>query len=597
VPSSPGATDDAAGVAVLLEVARLLAAEPPAPHPVRLLFTDGEEIGLLGARAFAEHADPAGVGVVVNLEARGTSGPAVMFQTVNAGPEVTRRFVEAVPEPVTTSLASSVSALLPNDTDLTAFARLGAPGLNLAPIAGLTSYHTPRDSLARVDARTVAHLGETTLALARSFSRRVPASGDPRRAGIYFTLMRGLVVEYGTGAAWALCVLGSALLTVAFARGRANGPAGFRGPLLAATVHVVAALSAALAGAALTLGLRALFPAWRAFRHGDNDGALWFVGRLGALGVWGVLTVVSTAAMPGASYLFSGPLLFALGGHLIRASAPDGVAAQTAGAFVATFGAEVIAPTVMLVAQALGATLAAPVALVAALTFVLLPGAPEPIAPVSRRALAGISGAMLALAVAASRFDASRPAPETVFYAADAGGAAWWGTTGDRDTAWSRALLPHGVPRSFDAFAPLTGALAAEPAPPAPWPGPSVRLRRQERTTRGRVLELSVTGTSPGSSLAVVEAGAGRVERAVVAGEEWTPGPGEGRFGVQFWGAGAEGFPLVLHVRGDEAVELAAVERWWGFPPELRAPPRGPAVMAGPSMLSDGVLVRRSYVL
>jgi hypothetical protein len=53
----------------------------------------------------------------------------------------------------------------------------------------------------------------------------------------------------------------------------------------------------------------------------------------------------------------------------------------------------------------------------------------------------------------------------------------------------------------------------------------------------------------------------------------------------------------VLHVRGDEAVELAAVERWWGFPPELRAPPRGPAVMAGPSMLSDGVLVRRSYVL
>jgi hypothetical protein len=47
----PGADDDASGCAVALEVGRRLAASPPR-HSVAILLCSGEELGLLGARAF-----------------------------------------------------------------------------------------------------------------------------------------------------------------------------------------------------------------------------------------------------------------------------------------------------------------------------------------------------------------------------------------------------------------------------------------------------------------------------------------------------------------------------------------------------------------
>lgn len=50
-----GAIDNASGVAVLIEAARRLAKGPPPDRDVYVLFTTGEELGLLGAQAFAEN--------------------------------------------------------------------------------------------------------------------------------------------------------------------------------------------------------------------------------------------------------------------------------------------------------------------------------------------------------------------------------------------------------------------------------------------------------------------------------------------------------------------------------------------------------------
>ncbi|MFX9054231.1 M20/M25/M40 family metallo-hydrolase, partial [Acinetobacter baumannii] len=52
VPGSPGAADDAAGVSAVLEVVRALKAAGPHRRDVVVIITDGEEAGLLGARAF-----------------------------------------------------------------------------------------------------------------------------------------------------------------------------------------------------------------------------------------------------------------------------------------------------------------------------------------------------------------------------------------------------------------------------------------------------------------------------------------------------------------------------------------------------------------
>src|SRR5205814_1886770 len=50
VPDGPGAADDALGVATCLEAARVLSA-PPLAHSLFVIVTDGEEAGLMGARA------------------------------------------------------------------------------------------------------------------------------------------------------------------------------------------------------------------------------------------------------------------------------------------------------------------------------------------------------------------------------------------------------------------------------------------------------------------------------------------------------------------------------------------------------------------
>lgn len=68
VAGSPGADDNASGVAVVLEAARRFA-DRPTPRALRLVFFDGEERGLLGSRAYV--ADPeriAGLVAVVVVE-------------------------------------------------------------------------------------------------------------------------------------------------------------------------------------------------------------------------------------------------------------------------------------------------------------------------------------------------------------------------------------------------------------------------------------------------------------------------------------------------------------------------------------------------
>ncbi len=82
VEGSPGADDNASGVAAVLECARLLAALP-SPPVVRLAFVDMEELGKVGSRALAR--DPrfrAGLKQVICLESVGTYDSTPDSQTV-----------------------------------------------------------------------------------------------------------------------------------------------------------------------------------------------------------------------------------------------------------------------------------------------------------------------------------------------------------------------------------------------------------------------------------------------------------------------------------------------------------------------------------
>jgi Peptidase family M28 len=162
-PTGPGAADDGIGIASMLEIAALLK-DRPLRRPVSLLFNEGEETGLIGARAFLDR-DPleARVDSLVNLESRGTTGPAIMFETSRPNGRAIRHYARSVDRPAGNSLTTDFSRLIPNQTDVAVLKERPWTILNFAIIGNETHYHSPDDSIANLDPRSLRHMGEQAL--------------------------------------------------------------------------------------------------------------------------------------------------------------------------------------------------------------------------------------------------------------------------------------------------------------------------------------------------------------------------------------------------------------------------------------------------
>ena len=205
--TSLGAADDGYGVATIVETLRALKAEGRQPeNSLKIVITDGEEVGLVGARNEMRHhrADYENVDLVLNLEARGTSGPALMFETSPNNSAVAGYFLSHVEQPATGSLLPSLYARMPNTTDMAALIPEGFTVLNIAAIGEADHYHHATDAPRYVDHSTLQHYGDQVLGLTRAwaFDGQAPtltASGDLH----FFQLWRGLTVRYpaavGTG--------------------------------------------------------------------------------------------------------------------------------------------------------------------------------------------------------------------------------------------------------------------------------------------------------------------------------------------------------------------------------------------------------------
>ena len=118
---SLGASDDGSGIAAILESVRAHAFnKQQAKNDIIILFSDAEEIGLNGAALFvSKHPWAKDVGAVINLEARGSSGPGYMLMETNEG---NAKMVDAfsksnLSRPNSNSLMYSIYKMLPNDTD------------------------------------------------------------------------------------------------------------------------------------------------------------------------------------------------------------------------------------------------------------------------------------------------------------------------------------------------------------------------------------------------------------------------------------------------------------------------------------------------
>ncbi|HZE07808.1 MAG TPA: M20/M25/M40 family metallo-hydrolase, partial [Gemmatimonadaceae bacterium] len=343
VEAGPAAADDGSGCAAMLETLRALrASKRPLSHDVIALFTDGEEAGLLGSAAFVrEHPWAKDVAVVLNFDARGTSGRSLMFETGPGNLDAARAFRSAR-YPTTGSVYATIYRALPNDTDLSELAPLGLPALNFAFADGVELYHTSHDDVQHLDLGSVQHQGSNMLEMARTFASEPlprPRTGD----AVFFDLpLVGLIV-YPISFELPLAILALVLVGVLVIREqksarRAGPPSSSSSFTFGASV--LAGILATLIAVGISVGIGAIASA---FLHGLAIWSGWYAagialltlsasigiitaagrwstlrGRhIGALVVWALLALALSLLLPGVAYLFTWPLLFAAGAALL----------------------------------------------------------------------------------------------------------------------------------------------------------------------------------------------------------------------------------------------------------------------------------------
>lgn len=214
VPGSPGAADDLMGVAAALETVRAIKARGVPARDVYVLITDGEEAGLLGANAFFRR-DPLAnrIGLVINLEARGSSGRAQMFQTSAENGALIGAFQRSAVRPASSSLTVLIYERMPNDTDLTEVLRAGKAGLNYAIIGQQFDYHSPTATAPNLDRGSLQDMGAQALAIAGdlAFAPQLPGRAP---SAVYSSLFGDIVIAYPAWAGWVL--LAATALLIAF---------------------------------------------------------------------------------------------------------------------------------------------------------------------------------------------------------------------------------------------------------------------------------------------------------------------------------------------------------------------------------------------
>jgi peptidase M28-like protein len=210
VPAGPGASDDGAGAATVLECARALKSLPKPRHSIVLLIDDGEEAGLLGARLFVDqHRWAKEIAAAVNVDTRGSSGPSILFETGSANLWIVRLYAKHAAHPATNSFAYYAYKLLTNDTDFTVFKAAGYQGANFAYIGNVVHYHTPLDNFQNASPASLQHDGDNALPILLAF-----ANGDllnfPQGEAAYFDIFGHVTVYWP--ASWTLFIAIAATL-------------------------------------------------------------------------------------------------------------------------------------------------------------------------------------------------------------------------------------------------------------------------------------------------------------------------------------------------------------------------------------------------
>jgi Peptidase family M28 len=630
VEAGPGAADDGAGIAAILETVRALRAGAPLLHDVIVLFTDGEEYGLRGAAAFVrEHPWAKDVAMVLNFEAGGTSGRSLMFETGPGNLDAVR-VLRTVPGVTAGSMFVTVYRTMPNDTDLSELALLGTPALNFGFGDGADRYHTSHDDPAHLNKGSLQHHGQQALALSRAFANGTlprPRTGD----AVFFEVPALGLIVYSEKWAIPLALFAAALTLAVIIRSSSEATRFTRDVVIgaAATVGavVLSAAAAYVAGLILSLlhtklpwgGAPALSPVyWAAVAVLSLAiSAAWYVAlrsrcsvsglHAGGLVTWSLLSLATAAIAPGLSYLFTWPVLVVALASLL----PDGRGLLTTKGIAMCIAALVTAALLIPIAYLIGAVYlgvtetggivtAVIIALIAWLLVPLL----EILCDGARWStpLICTTAAIILVGIGALtvRTNDVHPLPSRLIYALDADSSdAWLASRASlaRTDAWTRtALAPFAQgPEWIAHFFLWPTAVVAKRVPSLPLPQPAINILSDSTTNEARQLSLRVQGPSGTSMLAIWVTDA-RVIGAAIDGRaidttryrwrnrEWR---------LRYWAPADSGGLLSLIVPAGSTPKLEILAYSLGIPtlPGITVPPRPANVV--PVQFGDVTIVCR----
>jgi hypothetical protein len=632
-PNSPGASDDGAGVAALLEVIRALKTGAPLKNDLLFLFTDGEEVGMLGAKAFMDE-DPRAkdVAVALNFEARGVGGPSIMFETSEGNEWLIQEFAKAVQRPVANSLTSDLYKLLPNDTDLTIFKNGGLRGFNFAYITGLSSYHTASDNYENIDEGSLQHHGSYALSLARRFGDVTDWQAGEGNA-VYFDVFSSALVSYSVRFVQPLMALGLACLIMAVilglrarrltVRGIAFGAGCFLLNIISVGLIVMVAWQAiqrvslnptggnndgpyATGFLLLTIALTSSLLAWsRKKTRVENlivSASLW----------WAILMVLVCLSAPGGSYLFTWPLLLmalALGAVFISGAEVRSAKSVIVLTLPALASIILIAPLMNLMIAGFGMQVVW--ILMAFAAFILAPHYAHlnlfmAIKSWRLPAASGLLGlCFVVFALLMTDLSVTHPKSDHIFYAlnADTGGAIW-GSADQKPDEWTAQFFSSGAEKAgmAEQFPWGRGAFLKSGAMALPLPPPSVLVIGDKTEDGLRTLRLRVVSPRRAPVISIYWKGELALESVAVNGKrvvKQTPdaaSPAPMYRSVSYNGLPEGGFELSLEIRSSDPVDLKVEDRSHGLP-EIPGKPytgRPNYIVAAPAQYSDCTVVARS---
>lgn len=622
-PQSPGAGDDGAGVAAMLETLRALRAGPPLLHDVIWLFTDGEEAGLLGARAYA--ADTARlrrqVAVALNFEGRGNAGPSLTFEVSPENGWLIQEYARAAPLPVASSLFYEAYRHLANDTDFTPLKQAGLTGLNFAYVGGYPYYHSPADTPAHLDLGSLQHQGSYMLSLVRHFAS-IPLTRTKAPDYTFFNPLGKWLVRYPAACNLPLTLVTTMLLLAVVAVAAHRRRLSWASLLGGALAWLGGLLLALLAGWGLLVLIVKVYPQYSVFYDHAAYNALAYQAALLALGlgIWvayygwlgryvrpdtlvgGALLVVAgllgllQARAASSAFLLVLPLLAATLAWALRLRRPtapgslpaaglvDGAWALPAVALLVPTGyllliifglAELVLLSVFLGAVLLGLLLP-----------LLLPMLTMPASGMAGRQQWGLPGAALVAALVAlavghvTRYPtADQPQQTHLYYALDADHSrAYWLSAAAQPDTWTRRILTQPQYTPLLAIYPQQRVpVLHQAAPMVAMAVPSVRLLTDSTRGGRRHLRMIVLpGRAAVASFRLVLTGKGEVRDLRVAGQ---PVPasslGQTTTGITFWAPRPVGEVLDLTTTPGP-MQVTITTRSAGLPPV----PGGPTLPA-----------------